>query len=468
MEYRELTLKRNGKGYFAGDYIYTKRREKDGIISLRCLNYSTCSATAKLRNELVYPSGVPHSHEPHDPSVYDFRAKLVSASKNPVLGRTSIGKLFESSLNEQLKHVQNPLEMAEKVMALPNFNTMRSTMARARSDILPPAPKTLADISQQFLLANCLVSDGASSFLISDSQDPERILVFGNLSYSLQRLAGAETVFIDGTFFVVPTVFEQLFTFHVFICGQVFPVLYVLLPRKTEAIYVKMWRMIAAILAVYHLNLQAWRTVVSDFEAAIIASVRNELPHVVHRGCFFHFGQCIFRSISSAGLRTAYTDEPDFRALVQLIIAMGLVPSNYKMAFHGVLSTHLAQDQRALRFYNSYFVPNWLHGKPASLWDWHNVQNRTNNHAEGWHSGIKRFFNTPHLSTYKFIFTLLEEEKAVEKKIMARIGGAPLPPVNSEYARSNDRLMRLFAEFPNRAPLDYLMGCRFYAPEPQL
>jgi hypothetical protein len=45
---------------------------------------------------------------------------------------------------------------------------------------------------------------------------------------------------MDGTFFVTPIVFAQLYSMHVFIGGTMFTCAYFLLPDKTQATYVRM------------------------------------------------------------------------------------------------------------------------------------------------------------------------------------------------------------------------------------
>jgi len=49
----------------------------------------------------------------------------------------------------------------------------------------------------------------------------------------------------------------------------------------------------------------AVQVVVSDFERALWAAVREVLPGVVQRGCAFHFSQAIWRNIQSVGLQVS-------------------------------------------------------------------------------------------------------------------------------------------------------------------
>lgn len=76
------------------------------------------------------------------------------------------------------------------------------------------------------------------SFLLHDSGegDSERILIFAT-ERNLSCLAQATTWFADGTFKVTPEQFYQLYTVHATVNGVVVPMVYGLLPNKSEATY---------------------------------------------------------------------------------------------------------------------------------------------------------------------------------------------------------------------------------------
>jgi hypothetical protein len=98
------------------------------------------------------------------------------------------------------------------------------------------AVNSLGDID----MPNSLVfTTSGDNFLILDSgaDDGSRILVFG----TLQNLALLETNrnwFIDGTFTVSPSVFCQVFTIHALLGTAALPMVYALLPDKTEQTYI--------------------------------------------------------------------------------------------------------------------------------------------------------------------------------------------------------------------------------------
>ena len=83
--------------------------------------------------------------------------------------------------------------------------------------------------------------------LINDASEAkdyaDRMLGFCTDS-SPRILAGTPTVFMDGTFDVVPTIFAQLYTLHGFYKGQMLPLAYFLLPDKEASTYVRMFNLL--------------------------------------------------------------------------------------------------------------------------------------------------------------------------------------------------------------------------------
>lgn len=76
------------------------------------------------------------------------------------------------------------------------------------------------------------------AFLLHDSgeSDVNRIIVFAT-KRNLECLGRAGAWFCDGTFKVVPSLFYQLYTVHALCNGIVVPLVYGLLPNKTEETY---------------------------------------------------------------------------------------------------------------------------------------------------------------------------------------------------------------------------------------
>ncbi|CAF4548075.1 unnamed protein product [Rotaria socialis] len=64
----------------------------------------------------------------------------------------------------------------------------------------------------------------------------DRIIIFSSTE-QLQLLENGEELLVDGTFKVSPSIFYQLYAMHVVYRNAVLPVVFALLPNKTEQTY---------------------------------------------------------------------------------------------------------------------------------------------------------------------------------------------------------------------------------------
>lgn len=457
LPYERVPLKR-GSGYLVGTYIFVHATKARDIQYLKCQYYSAphrCAARAKVTDngiELIVPD---HTHEPPSLDSLKFRAKVLDEAKKSVNCRSSLGLIYNNVRSETLSNSPNA------DIVLPQLQTYRSlerSMSRSRKGVLPAEPNNSQEIDIQFFLDNMKYPDNSDFFLCdSGPNDPKRILIFGSKDSDLRRLSESDTWYMDGTFWVVPHVFYQLFTVHAYVYGQQFPFLYCLLPDKTELTYQKLFVMIQNIFRERNLPLSALKSVVTDFEPAIANAFRRVFPYISSLGCFFHYSQAIYRKVQTDGLSLAYKEDANFRRSVKLLIALGLVPSQYKYHYFCYIYAD-STDPRFRQFCNDYFFPTWFRRFPVTSWDWFQQPRRTNNGCEGWHARIKRFFAAPHLKVYRFSQILFAEAKKNCSDLSLRLQGEPLPPRKPIYDQIDRRFATLYTEFAVRAPIDYLAG----------
>lgn len=70
-----------------------------------------------------------------------------------------------------------------------------------------------------------------------------------------------------------------------------FPIAYVMMERKTENLYRAVMQHIMAKLQQIAPGENSVRLMVSDYETAILNTMRESFPNGRERGCWFHFGQ---------------------------------------------------------------------------------------------------------------------------------------------------------------------------------
>ena len=66
--------------------------------------------------------------------------------------------------------------------------------------------------------------------------------------------------------------------------------------------------------------------VISDFESSLLPAVRAIYPQAIQRGCYFHFGQAVYRKIQEMGYSVRYRNDPEFKNRCHMLIALGFVP----------------------------------------------------------------------------------------------------------------------------------------------
>jgi hypothetical protein len=180
-------------------------------------------------------------------------------------------------------------------LAIPRESTLKRIVQGVRKthQQLPVAPATVAEL----ILPHEYTVHSGYPFLLDDSgEGNERILIFGSPS-GVQALQESTDFYSDGTFDSAPPLFAQFVTVHVERHDFVRPLIYALLPNKTQASY----RRLYGRLSVLAPNMQPVRWM-SDFERANMNAVLETFD-VESTGCLFHPTQSVRRRAVSEGLR---------------------------------------------------------------------------------------------------------------------------------------------------------------------
>ena len=129
--------------------------------------------------------------------------------------------------------------------------------------------------------------------------------------------------YVDGTFKTVPRLFLQLYTVHGLHQGTNIPLVYALLPSKTQLCYE---RFLSALLdSRPDLNPS---TVMLDLELGMINAIKSKFPDAECTGCFFHLSQNVYRHIQrKAEMLELYTTNAEFALACKMIPALAFVPT---------------------------------------------------------------------------------------------------------------------------------------------
>jgi MULE transposase domain len=127
---------------------------------------------------------------------------------------------------------------------------------------------------------------------------------------------------MDGTFRTVPRLFHQLFTLLINVQGFVFPMMFVLMTRRSTELYTGVMRKLAE-----RVPTVAPIEVMTDYEEASARAVRDVIGQGIDiNGCWFHFAQSIVRKSRRLGLSLAYKNDAVSRRCIRTTCALSLLP----------------------------------------------------------------------------------------------------------------------------------------------
>ncbi|XP_041372105.1 uncharacterized protein LOC121385473 [Gigantopelta aegis] len=273
---------------------------------------------------------------------------------------------------------------------------------RHRRKVLPLNPQTRQDVNLEGIWTE--TTDGRSFMCVDDGEE-EKILVFAT-DEMLDKMQEAETLFMDGTFYLCLSLWCQLYSIHCLVDDVMCHVAYALLPRKSKETYVRLFTLINAAAHTRIGAEPAPRVIQTDFEVAAIQAAQEVYPDADIRGCFFNFSQAVWKNVAEKGLAVEYRTNPDLQRHVRRAAALPLLPLNQVQdVWMDVLNN--SPDLPRLEQFNDYITETWVDDAARFqllLWNqWANVGPRTNNNLEGFHNKLKNRIRKAHPNLFEFV-----------------------------------------------------------------
>ncbi|CAM4834901.1 unnamed protein product [Rotaria magnacalcarata] len=354
-------------------YIYQQNKSTAKVIYWLC-EIKLCNAGVHLNSDdqfLKYTEN-PHSHMPV-PERLEIRKMLTNIKSRVDREATAIGQIYHEEL------VKANLSRAALAIA-PTAREANHGLNQCRRQAIPALPTTMDfDIPSRYRKT----ADG-ERYLLSDrihyvgGKDDKRIIIFAS-DEQLRLLFTSSHIMMDGTFDSCPPHFEQIYSIHGIKNEQSFVCVLAVLCGRSTMIYKELFSVL-----IHHarrLNLKFRpEKLTTDFEAALIKTVADELPNTRHIGCFFHFTNSIYRQVQHLGLTTIYRDDDHARSSVRKLMALPLVPLNQiECAFEDIVNKAPNSIQPLVDYFSRY----WMTRVKWSLWNVSDVDIRTNNFVEG-------------------------------------------------------------------------------------
>lgn len=302
-------------------------------------------------------------------------------------------------------------------------------------------------------------------FLLYDSgeEDVNRILIFGKQSH-IQWSHQMKKLYVDGTFSLAPLLFAQVYVVMAERGGFVFPLLYALLPNKTEETYCKMFQA----MRIFWPDLNP-TSISTDFELAALNAIKLVFPQAELYGCLFHLAKNMKKKLANEGLTQLYNTDPDFALSARMIVALAFVPPASVEEALDILSVETPPALQPVMnwFEDAYMGRMMRRGRrvatfPNAIWTVYqrtlDGTDRTNNHAEAAHRRLQAEFGMDHPSLWKFIDGIRAVQCGRDKCYEEFVRGDAPAVKRTKYVRADARILTIVQDFGNRTISEYLRG----------
>jgi len=190
-------------------------------------------------------------------------------------------------------------------------------------------------------------TDGEEMLLLNDKN--LNIVGFATRN-NLKFLSECKKFFIDGTLKYCPRLFYQLVTIHTVKNGEYVPLVYLLLPNKSEDTYVNAF--LAVVTEAQKLGfLFQPKSIVCDFEVGLQNAIKLVWPSADLVVCRFHVTQAWWRKMQELGLQTAYYEQGEVGRWLQWIFGLPLLsPEDSVECFTDEFMSCIPDDDRIVKF----------------------------------------------------------------------------------------------------------------------
>lgn len=445
LKHSELVFIENQKGYpcllYDGHKYSLGNKNISGSSMWRCVNRKECNASVTLsstKDVIIRKSDhICRSH--YDQNVRDL--VIYNCKKDACKNMTPIKNIFE-------KNVTKAVENNPGVMMF-SYEEKKNSLYHARHKYLQQT-NTEFEYLKDVKIPSILAKD----FLVMEDGEDERIVVFATLSARRFLSSSNKLVYFgDGTFKRVPKPFFQLFTLHVDIgtCTKstnVVPVIFVLLPNKTEYTYTRLFTFLRDQM---HIQISKYK---SDFETAQINACKLIYPDCDISGCYFHYNRAVWKKARDQSVNAT----TEGRKVVQMCANLPLLPvTKIDEAWQSI--KEIAPETNVMTKFICYMEKQWIKMGPSMI-STARDRHRTTNTVEGWHRRLN--VRMPHKPTLmRFIYILRKEAMYQTTRINNSLfSGAPRrrPDIffDHQYSKQLTQLNN-----GDITPLDFLMKLMF-------
>jgi len=208
--------------------------------------------------------------------------------------------------------------------------------------------------------------------------------------------------FLDG-FHKTPKDFDQSVTIFAFSHSHhgAFAIAHCLITGKSEDTYNIMFDEYLTLMDYYDCrDIFDQSIITTDFELALLNSIKTKFPECRQSGCFFHYVQCQMRNMKAHRLLEQSIRKNSYQLLTLINSLCFIDPQKIQSVFKTIMQKYNMNEYKE---YLKYYEKNWINGYNIELWNYWNVYNdlknsfkMTNNILESFHSLLLHLNNHSH------------------------------------------------------------------------
>jgi MULE transposase domain/FLYWCH zinc finger domain len=425
------------------NFIFHFNKEVHAKTYWRCSN-ENCRITAISEGRSLVSLSGDHCHSSNEDKIISYQLRDIMRERlidDPSRTAQEIYDYSKLELVNIHRHARNIMHL------LPSFDKIKSNIYRWRSSLVP----TGSAIDEESFRYDYFLMENQRNMLLHVEFGHSPMVILGDIVF-IEKFTRAIDfkITMDGTFKSSSSSFFQVYIIHGFLSGQSFPILYCFLSNKTQDTYTRMLRIIK--IKLFNNNVLFYPTMIQiDFEQAAYNAIRAVFPETVVRGCYFHFGQSIWRNVQKLGLLSLYHENIQFKKFVQCTSTLPLLPlERVDWSWQYIKSLYPSENTAVLELI-SYVENTWLAPTGVTLFSretWHQygiLRGRTNNAAEGFHSKLNRRINKPRVNFWEVSNIILSIQSYSEIEYQRIISGGAPKSRKKAYILQDQKIGRLWS-----------------------
>lgn len=200
---------------------------------------------------------------------------------------------------------------------------------------------------------------------------------------------GERNIVIDGTFDVVPLgTYNQLLVIYAVYMEKVFPIIYVLMDRRTQIAYEAVFDFINSKI----FDLSGTKRFYTDYELAIRNALKKKYKNSKFSACHFHFAQAVRKNATQFNgfieFITHKDNESARKIYYKLMYLPLLPPENIDSIFHTLRIQAYQINKAAFEKMFTYYERQWIKKEGARKISVFGREMRTTSAAEGYNRAL--------------------------------------------------------------------------------